>query len=197
MKMSNLVSSHLGFFPKELAYDFGSKFQTTSKVVYSQLVPRNNVSWCFSVKLKWFWRYMKMWNRISHHLGFFLKGLAYDFGSKLPICLNFVYSQMWPENDICWCFRVKSKSFWRNMKISNLSSRHLWLFRKGVVYDFGFKFQISSWFLNRQTDFGNDVWWCFKVKSKWFWPYMSRTNLRSRHVGFFPKGLGYDFLSKF
>ena len=43
MKMSNLISRHLGFFPKGLAYDFGSKFQTSSKFVYGQIGPENDV----------------------------------------------------------------------------------------------------------------------------------------------------------
>ena len=40
----------LDFFPKGLAYDFGSKFQTSSKFVYGQIGPKNDVCWCFNVK---------------------------------------------------------------------------------------------------------------------------------------------------
>ena len=139
---------------------------------------------------------MKIGNFSSRHLGFFLKGLAYDFASKFQISLNFLYGQMWPENDVCWCFRVKSKSSWKNMKISNLISRHLGFFSKGLAYDFGWKFQISWQFVNGQIDPGNNVWWCFKVISEWFWPYMSTSNLRSRHLGFFVKGVSLWFWVK-
>ena len=109
-------SSILNFFQKQLVYDFVWKFQISSKFVYSQLGPRNHVCWCFGVKLNWSWRHMKMSNLISRHLEFFPEGLAYDFGSKFQISLNFVYGQMWPENDVCWCFRVKSKLFWQKKR---------------------------------------------------------------------------------
>ena len=140
---------------------------------------------------------MNMSNLISRHLGFFPKGLAYDFGSKFQISSEFLYSQIGPRNHVWWCFRVKWKWFWRYMRISNLISRHLGFFSKGLVFDFGSKFQISLKFVNGQIDPENDVWWCFKVTSKWFWPYMTMSNLRSRHLGFFPKGLAYDLGSKF
>ena len=106
----------LKFLPKELVYDFVWKFQISSKFVYSQLGPRNHVCWCFGVKLNWSWRHMKMSNLISRHLEFFPEGLAYDLGSKFQISWNFVYGQMWPENDVCWCFRVKSKLFWQKKR---------------------------------------------------------------------------------
>ena len=70
-KMSNSISRDVGFFPKELAQDFGSKFQISSKLVFAQIGPSDNVCLCFRVKLKWFWRYMKISNFISHHLRFF------------------------------------------------------------------------------------------------------------------------------
>ena len=108
-------------------YDFVWKFQISSKYVYSQIGPRNHIFWCFGEKLNWLWRHTKMSDFISRHLEFFPEGLAYDFGSKFQISLNFVYGQMWPENDVCWCFRVKSKLFWQKMKISNVSSRHVWM----------------------------------------------------------------------
>ena len=133
-------SSILNFFQKQLVYDFVWKFQISSKFVYSQLGPRNHVCWCFGVKLNWSWRHMKMSNLISRHLEFFPEGLAYDFGSKFQISLNFVYGQMWPENDVCWCFRVKSKLFWQKTKISNVRSRLLEFLPKGLPYDFGSKF---------------------------------------------------------
>ena len=101
----------LDFFPKGLAYDFGSKFQISFKFVYSQIEPKNNICWCLRVKLTWFWRYMKMSNLISRHLGFFLKGLACDFGTKFQISSEFLYSQIGPRNHVCWCLRVKSKRF--------------------------------------------------------------------------------------
>ena len=71
-------------------------------------------------------------------------------------------------NDVCWCFRMKLKWFWRSMKMSSLMSPHLGLFPKGLAYDFGSKFQISSKFVYGQTGPENDVWWWFKVKSKRF-----------------------------
>ena len=46
----------LDFFPRGLAYDFGSKFQISFKFVYSQIEPKNNICWCLRVKLRWFWR---------------------------------------------------------------------------------------------------------------------------------------------
>ena len=44
------------------------------------------------------------------------------------------------------------------MKISKLISRHLGFFSKGLVFDFGSKFQISLRFVNGQIDPENDVW---------------------------------------
>ena len=41
--MSNLISRHLGFFPKGLAYDFGPKFQISVKFVHGQSGPENDV----------------------------------------------------------------------------------------------------------------------------------------------------------
>ena len=187
-------SSILNFFQKQLVYDFVWKFQISSKFVYSQLGPRNHVCWCFGVKLNWSWRHMKMSNLISRHLEFFPEGLAYDFGSKFQISLNFVYGQMWPENDVCWCFRVKSKLFWqKKTKISDVSSRHLEFFPKRLAYDFGSKFWTSSKCAYSQIGQRNIVCWCFRVKSKSFWQIMKRSSLRSRHLEFFPKGLTYDF----
>ena len=101
----------LDFFPKGLAYDFGSKYQISLKFVYSQIEPKNNICWCLRVKLRWFWRYMKMSNLISRHLGFFLKGLACDFGTKFQISSVFLYSKIGPRNHVCWCPRVKLKRF--------------------------------------------------------------------------------------
>ena len=46
MKVSKLVSRHLGFFPKGLAYDLGSKFQVFLKFVYAQIGPREDM-WMF------------------------------------------------------------------------------------------------------------------------------------------------------
>ena len=45
MSMSNLSSRHIGFLPNGLAYDFGSKFQISSKFVYGQTGPENDVWW--------------------------------------------------------------------------------------------------------------------------------------------------------
>ena len=72
----------LDFFPKGLAYDFGSKFKISFKFVYSQIELKNNICWCLRVKLRWFWRYMKMSNLISRHLGFFSKGVSLWFWVK-------------------------------------------------------------------------------------------------------------------
>ena len=69
----------LDFFLKGLAYDFGLKFQISLKFVYSQIEPKNNICWCLRVRLTWFWRYMKMSNLISRHLGFFFKGVSLWF----------------------------------------------------------------------------------------------------------------------
>ena len=148
----------MDFFPKGLAYDFGSRFQTSSKFVYGQIGPENDVWWCFKVKSKWFWSYSKMSNLCSRHLGFFPIGLVYEFGSKFQISLNFVYGQIEPGNDVCWCFNVTSKWFWQNMNVSNFISGHFGFFLKGVSYDFGSKFQISSEFLYSQIRPWNHVW---------------------------------------
>ena len=43
MRISNLISRHFGFFPKELAYDFGSKCQISLKFVNGQIDPGNDV----------------------------------------------------------------------------------------------------------------------------------------------------------
>ena len=90
----------LDFFPKGLAYDFGSKFQRSSKFVYGQIGPENDVWWCFKVKSKWFWSYSKMSNLCSRHLGFFPIGLVYDFGSKFQTFSEFLYSQIRPWNHV-------------------------------------------------------------------------------------------------
>ena len=142
---------------KGLAYDCGSKLQISSKFVYSQIGPRNHFCWCFRVKSKWPWRYMRMSNLISRHLEFFPKGLAYDFGSKYQIPLKFVYSQFEPKNNICWCLRVKLKWFWRYLKMSNLISRHLGFFSKGV--SLWFWIEISNVF--KVCIWSNWTWkWC-------------------------------------
>ena len=44
MSMSNLSSRHLGFFPKGLAYDFGSKFPPKLNIVDSFSVAADNSS---------------------------------------------------------------------------------------------------------------------------------------------------------
>ena len=44
---------------------------------------------------------MTISNLRSRHLGFFSKGLAYDFGSKFQISFNFVYGEIEPGNDVC------------------------------------------------------------------------------------------------
>ena len=172
------------FFPKGLAYDFGSKYQISLKIVYSQIEPKNNICWCLRVKLTWFWRYMKMSNLISRHLGFFSKGLAYDFRSKFQTSSKFVYGQIGPKNDVCWCFNVKSKWFWQNMTMSSLISRHLGFSLKGLACDFGTKFEISSEFLYSQIGSRNHVCWCPRVKLKRVERDMRMSNLISRNLGF-------------
>ena len=129
--MSKLIIFHLRFFPKELVHDFVWKFQISSKFEYSQIGPRNHVCWCFGVKLNWFWRHMKMSNLISRHLEFFPEGLAYDFVSKFQISLSFVYAQMWPENHVCWCFRVKSKLFWQKRRYQMWAAAMFDFFQRG------------------------------------------------------------------
>ena len=134
----------MDFFPKGLAYDFGSKFQRSWKFVYGQIGPENDVWWCFKVKSKWFWSYSKKSNLCSRHLGFFPIGLVYEFGSKFWDSLNFVYGQIEPGNDVCWCFNVKSKWFWQNMNVSNFISGHIGFCLKGVSLWFWVK--ISNFF---------------------------------------------------
>ena len=144
MKISNLIGRHLWFFPKRLAYDFESKFQIPLKSVNGQIDPGNDLWWCFKVTSKWFWPYMTISNLHSPHLRFFPKGLAYEFASKFQISLNFVYGQIEPGNDVCWCFNVKSKWFWQNMNVSNFISGHFGFFLKGVSLWFWVK--ISNFF---------------------------------------------------
>ena len=69
-----------------------------------------------------------------------------------------------------------------------LSAAILKFLPKGLAYDFGSKFQISLKFVNGQIEPGNDVCWCFNVKSKKFSQNMNMSNLISCHLGFFPKG---------
>ena len=61
------------------------------------------------------------------------------------------------------------------------------------------------WFFMVVSMWGTQFWgflvrkWClvcFRVKSKWHWPYMEMTNCDGRHLGFFPEGLAYDVGSK-
>ena len=179
----------MDFFRKGSAYDFGLKFQISSEFLYSQIGPRNHVWWCFKVKSKWFWSYSKMSNLCSRHLGFFPIGLVYEFGSKFQFSLNFVYGQIEPGNDVCWCFNATSKWFWQNMNVSNFISGHFGFVLKGVSYDFGSKIQISSEFLYSQIRPRNHVWLCFRVKLKWLWRYLRISYFISRHLGYFSKGV--------
>ena len=89
-----------------------------------------------------------------------------------------------------------TRSCWPYLDIINLTGPHFWFSPKGLAYDFGSKFPISPKFVYSQIRPGNDVCWIFRVKSKWFWLYMSMSNLSSRHIGFLPNGLAYDFGSK-
>ena len=100
----------------------------------------------------------------------------------------FHYRLFGPRNLVWWCFTVTPKWVWRYMRTSNLISRHLEFFPKGLAYDFWSKSQISLTFVNDQIEPGNDVCWCFNVKSKKFSQNMNMSNLISRHLGFFPKG---------
>ena len=196
MKISNLIGRHLGFFPKRLAYDFESKFQISLKSVNGQIDPGNDLWWCFKVTSKWFWPYMTISNLHSPHLRFLPKGLAYEFASKFQISLNFVYGQIEPGNNVCWCLNLKSKWFWQNMNVSNFISLHFRFFSKGLAYDFGSKFQISFKFVYSQIEPKNNICWCLRVKLRWFWRYMKMSNLISRHLGFFSKGVSLWFWVK-
>ena len=90
----------LDFFSKGLAYDFGSKYQISLKFVYSQFEPKNNICWCLRVKLKWFWRYMRMSNFISRHLGFFSKGVSLWFWIEIS---NVFKVCIWSNWTWKWC----------------------------------------------------------------------------------------------
>ena len=90
----------LDFFPKELACDFGSKYQISFKFVYRKLEPKNNICWCLRVKLTWFWRYMKMSNLISRHLGFFSKGVSLWFWIEI---WNVFKVCIWSNWTWKWC----------------------------------------------------------------------------------------------
>ena len=106
-------------------------------------------------------------------------------------------TQIGPANDVWWWCRVRTRSFWPYMEISNFDGGHLGFFPKGLAYDFGSKFQISSKLVHGQIGPGNDVWWWRRVRTRSFWPYMEISNFDGGHLGFFPKGLAYDFGSKF
>ena len=90
----------LDFFPKELACDFGSKYQISFKFVYRKFEPKNNICWCLRVKLRWFWRYMKMSNLISRHLGFFSKGVSLWFWIEI---WNVFKVCIWSNWTWKWC----------------------------------------------------------------------------------------------
>ena len=93
----------LDFFPKGLAYDFGSKYQISLKFVYSQFEPKNNICWCLRVKLKWFWRYMRRSNFISRHLGFFSKGVSLWFRIEIS---NVFKVCIWSNWTWKWCLVI-------------------------------------------------------------------------------------------
>ena len=81
--MSDLGNHHLGFFPKGLTCDFGSKFLC----VYGQIGPGNDVWGCFRVVVLWSWPYMKISCTLtlgtSYHCG------TYDwFPPPLTLLLN-------------------------------------------------------------------------------------------------------------
>ena len=81
--MSDLGNHHLGFFPKGLTCDFGSKFLC----VYGQIGPGNDVWGCFTVVVLWSWPYMKISCTLtlgtSYHCG------TYDwFPPPLTLLLN-------------------------------------------------------------------------------------------------------------
>ena len=137
-----------------------------------------------------------MSNLISRRLEFFPEGLAYDFGSKFQISCNFVCRQNGLGNDVWWCFWVATSSSRPYLEMSNCDGRHLGFFPKGLPYDFGSKFQINCNFVCGQNGLGNDVWWCFWIVASSSRPYMEMSNCDGRHLGFFLKGLAYDFGSK-
>ena len=196
LDISNLISCHLWFFPKGLAYDFGSKFQISCNFVCGQNGLGNDVWWCFWVATSSSRPYLEMSNCDGRHFGFFPKGLPYDFGSKFQINCNFVCGQNGLGNDVWWCFWIVASSSRPYMEMSNCDGRHLGLFLKGLAYDFGSKFQISSKFVYGQFGPRNNVCWGFRVKFKQFWRYLKMSSFISRHLRFFPKGLTYDFRSK-
>ena len=81
--------------------------------------------------------------------------------------------------------------------MSNLGSRHLGFFPKGLAYDCGPKFPISSKFVYGRIWPGNDGWLYLRVKFKWSWPYMEISLLAAAILDIFAKGLTCDFGSKF
>ena len=112
------------------------------------------------------------WAICIGHLGFFPKGLTYDFGQKIQMSSKFMYGQHEARNDVWWCSECWEGHFDHIWRFSNLAGGHLEFFPKGLTYDFGQKFQISSKFMYGQHEAGNNVWWCFRVLGRSFWPYM-------------------------
>ena len=115
-------------FPKGLAYDFWSKFPNSLKFVSCQIGPGNDVWWCSTEVGRSSWPYFEMSILGSHHLGFFPKGLAYDFWSKFQISLKVVYCQIGPGNDVWWCSTEVRRLSWPYLEMSNFGTRQLWLF---------------------------------------------------------------------
>lgn len=96
-------------------------------VCYGQIVPGNNVWWCSTEVKRSSSQYLEMSKVVSRHLGFFWKGLTYDFGSKFQMFLKFVYCQIGPGNDVWWC-STEVRLSWPYLKMSNFGTRQLWLF---------------------------------------------------------------------
>ena len=93
---------------------------------------------------------------------------------------------------------------WKKYKIQAFKVEHKfnpnpssWIFPKGLAYDFWSKFPNSLKFVSCQIGPGNDVWWCSTEVGRSSWPYFEMSILGSHHLGFFPKGLAYEFWSKF
>ena len=145
------------FFPNGRAYDFRSKFQISSKIVYGEIEPGNDVWWCFRVKSKCFFQYVKMWNFSTRHLGFFPKGLAYDFGSNFSIFSKCMCGQNGRGSDVWWRWRLLTRSWWLYLEMINLASGYVSLFSKGESLRFWVK--ISSFF--KLCIWSNVTWkWC-------------------------------------
>ena len=148
MKMSNLISRHLGFFPKGLAYHFGSKFFFFKLYIWSNVTWK----WCLLIFLS----EIKVTLTKYEHIRFkqppswiFWKGVSLWFWVKTLNFFQVCKCSNWPWK---WCLvmflsEIKvSLTIYEYIKFAQLPS---WIFSKAVsLWFFGqnFKFPLR-WYV--------------------------------------------------